>query len=177
VYNQRGYCGQGALMNWFYVKRYALNIILLLAGVGVVILYTICGEACTYLQGGLFGIDLQYLGIAYVVVLIMFNILKQDSVILTLLSAGIGVEFFLVGYQIVHNTYCPYCLVFAAIIVVQFLYNMDVSKKLLILIFMALGFFVFFIFFKGSVFPVYSGVTIPSVSSFMDWNGSCRLIV
>jgi hypothetical protein len=93
-----------------------------------------------------------------------------------LLSAGIGAEFFLVGYQIVHNTYCPYCLVFAAIIVVQFLFNMNVSKKLLILVFMALGFLSFFIFFKGSAFPVYGGMKIQSVSSFSGWNGSSRLI-
>jgi 4-amino-4-deoxy-L-arabinose transferase-like glycosyltransferase len=81
------------------------------------------------------------------------------------LSAGIGVEFFLVGYQIANNTYCPYCLVFAAIIVMQFLFNLDVSKKLLILVFMALGFLGFFIFFEGSVFPVYGGATIPNVSA------------
>jgi hypothetical protein len=81
-----------------------------------------------------------------------------------LLSAGIGAEFFLVGYQIVHNTYCPYCLVFAAIIVIQFLFNMNVSKKLLILVFIALGFLSFFIFFKGSAFPVYSSVMNSTVS-------------
>lgn len=141
-----------------------INIILLLLGVGVVIFYTICGDTCAYLQGGLFGIDLQYLGIAYVVVLILFNILKRDLFILMLLSAGIGVEFFLIGYQIVNNTYCPYCLIFAAIIAVQFLFNMDMSKKLLVVICMALGFFAFLIFFEGSAFPVYSGAMNPFVS-------------
>jgi uncharacterized membrane protein len=151
-------------MHWLFAKRYTINIILLLVGVGVVVFYTLCGDACTYLQGGMFGIDLQYLGIAYVAVLILFNILKRDFLILMFLSAGIGVEFFLVGYQIVHNTYCPYCLVFAAIIVIQFLFNMNVSKKLLILVFIALGFLSFFIFFKGSAFPVYSSVMNPTVS-------------
>jgi hypothetical protein len=58
----------------------------------------------------------------------------------------------------------------------QFLFNMNVSKKLLILVFMALGFLSFFIFFKGSAFPVYGGMTIPSVSSFSGWNDSSRLI-
>ena len=151
-------------MHWLFAKRYTINIILLLVGVGVVVFYTLCGDACTYLQGGMFGIDLQYLGMAYVVVLIVSNILKRDLIILMLLSAGIGAEFFLVGYQIVHNTYCPYCLVFAAIIVVQFLFNMNVSKKLLILVFMALGFLSFFIFFKGSAFPVYTSVMNPIIS-------------
>ncbi len=163
-------------MHWLFAKRYTINIILLLVGVGVVVFYTLCGDACTYLQGGIFGIDLQYLGMAYVIVLIVSNILKRDLIILMLLSAGIGAEFFLVGYQIVHNTYCPYCLVFTAIIVVQFLFNMNVSKKLLILVFMALGFLSFFIFFKGSAFPIYGGMKIQSVSSFSGWNGSSRLI-
>ena len=163
-------------MHWLFAKRYTINIILLLVGVGVVVFYTLCGDACTYLQGGIFGIDLQYLGMSYVIVLIVSNILKRDLIILMLLSAGIGAEFFLVGYQIVHNTYCPYCLVFTAIIVVQFLFNMNVSKKLLILVFIALGFLSFFIFFKGSAFPVYGGMKIQSVSSFSGWNGSSRLI-
>ncbi len=163
-------------MHWLFAKRYTINIILLLVGVGVVVFYTLCGDACTYLQGGIFGIDLQYLGMAYVIVLIVSNILKRDLIILMLLSAGIGAEFFLVGYQIVNNTYCPYCLVFAAIIVMQFLFNMNVSKKLLILVFIALGFLSFFIFFKGSAFPVYGGMKIQSVSSFSGWNGSSRLI-
>jgi uncharacterized membrane protein len=102
------------------------------------------------------GVDLEYLGMAYVAGLIFFNVLKKDNVILMLLSAGIGVEFFLVGYQVVNNTYCLYCLIFAAIIMVQFLLNIDVSKKLLIAICMISGFLAFLVLFEGSAFPVYS---------------------
>jgi len=149
-------------MQWLLTKRYVVNIILLLVGVGVVIFYTLCGDTCTYLQGGIFGIDLQYLGIAYVAILIVFNILKKNLIVLMLLSAGMGVEFFLIGYQVVHNTYCPYCLVFAAIIFIQFMLNMDWSKKLFSVIFMVLGFLSFLIFFQGSAFPVYGGVTMPT---------------
>lgn len=155
---------EGSSIHWLFAKRYIVNIILLLIGVGTIIYYIFCADACTYLQGSLFGMDLQYLGIAYVVVLIMFNILKKDLFILMLLSAGIGVEVFLVGYQVVNDTYCTYCLVFAALIVMQFLLNIDMAKKLLIVVFMALGFFSFFIFFEGSAFPVYSSITIPAVS-------------
>lgn len=150
-------------MKWFLAKRYAINIVLLLIGVGVVIFYTLCGDTCTYLQGGIFGIELQYLGIIYVGILILFNILRKDLMILILLSAGIGVELFLVGYQIIHNTYCPYCLIFAAIIFIQFLLNIDGSKKLLIMVCVVLGFFSFFIFFQGSAFPVYSETTTLAV--------------
>lgn len=156
MYNQHEINVEGSLMHWLFAKRHIVNIILLLIGVGIIIYYIRCADACTYLQGGLFGIDLQYPGIVYVAVLILFNILKRDSAILVLLSAGIGVEVFLVGYQIVNNTYCLYCLIFALIIVIQFLLNMDLSKKFLILVFMVLGFLSFFIFFKGSAFPVYA---------------------
>jgi len=151
-------------MQWLYSRRYAVNIIFLFVGVGVVIFYTLCGDSCTYLQGGLFGIDLQYLGLAYVAALILCNIIKKDSIILMLLSAGVGTEIFLVGYQVVHNTYCPYCLVFAAIIVAQFLFNIDMSKKLLVLASVAVGFFVFLLFFKGSAAPLYSNMTRPKIS-------------
>lgn len=149
-------------MQWLLAKRHMVNIILLLAGVGVVIFYTLCGDTCSYLRGGIFGIDLQYLGIAYVVILIVFNILKKDLLILMLLSAGIGVEFFLIGYQVAHTTYCPYCLIFAALIFIQFVLNMDRSKKLFIVMFIVLGFLSFLVFFQGSPFPVYGRVTIPA---------------
>lgn len=155
-------------MQWLQTNRYTINIILLLIGVGVVIFYTFCGDSCSYLQGGLFGIDLQYLGIAYVAVLILLNILKKDTIIVMLLSMGIGVEVYLVGYQVVHSTFCPYCLIFAAIIGILFLLNLDMSKKMLILVCVVIGFFGLFIFFKGSPFPVYGETTYPaSTSSLM----------
>lgn len=152
-------------MKWLLAKRYTVNIIFLLVGVGVVIFYALCGDACAYLQGGILGIDLKYLGLVFVAALILFNILKRDLPILMLLSAGMGAEVFLIGYQVVHNTYCPYCLVFAMIVVAQFLFNMDRSRKLLVLVCMALGFSGFLILFKGSAFPVYSMTPIPTVSS------------
>jgi hypothetical protein len=43
------------------------------------------------------------------------------------------------------------------------LLNMDWSKKLFSIIFIVLGFLSFFIFFQGSAFPVYGGVTIPTL--------------
>lgn len=155
-------------MQWILANRHTINIVLLLIGVGVIIFYTFCGDSCSYLQGGLFGIDLQYLGVAYAAVLIVLNILKKDALILMLLSMGIGVEFFLVGYQVVHSTFCPYCLIFATIIGILFLLNVDMSKKMLILTGIVVGFFGFVIFFKGSPFPVYGGATSsPSLSELM----------
>lgn len=158
-------------MKWLLNKRFAANIILLIIGAGIVFFYTLCGDSCAYLQGTIFGIELQYLGIVYVLILIFFNILKNGLIVLVLLSAGIGVEVFLIGYQVMNSTYCSYCLVFAALIFFQFILNLDWSRKLLILVFMVLGFFCFFIFFEGSAFPVYSRTinvlvqTVPAIKT------------
>lgn len=162
MYNQHELIVEDPPMHWLLAKRHIINIILLLIGVGIIVYYIRCADACTYLQGSLFRIELQYLGIVYVAVLILFNILKRDLIILMLLSAGIGVEVFLIGYQVVHDMYCLYCLAFAATIALLFLLNMDLSHKLIVLVFIALGFLVFFVFFEGSVFPVYGGATIPT---------------
>ena len=97
------------------------------------------------------------MGIAYVTVLILFNLLKQDRIIGMLLSAGVGVEVFLVGFQVVHDTYCPYCLAFAAIILLQFFLNFRMSSKKVIVFCLIAGFLAFALFFRGSSLPVYGG--------------------
>jgi len=73
-----------------------------------------------------------------------------------LLSAGVGVEIVLVAFQVRHHVYCPYCLAFAAVILLLFIVNFDGTKKGLIVGSVALGFFLFALFFKGSVIPTYA---------------------
>ena len=63
------------------------------------------------------------------VVVIVLSIIKKDLLLLVLLSAGVGVEIYLVGFQIWHNTYCVYCLLFGGVLVVQFFINLDWKKK------------------------------------------------
>jgi hypothetical protein len=136
-------------------RKYLIDIVLSVIAIGVIVFYTICATSCSYLKGSVLGIELQYIGIAYMAALVCLNIFKKDLFILLLLSAGLGVEAYLVGFQIIHAKYCPYCLVFGLIIVLQFLLNVNRTRKTLIASFVVIGFIVFAILFKGTAFPTY----------------------
>ncbi len=136
--------------------RKVVNIALPLAGLAVVVFYNFCGSTCTFLQGGFFGIDLKYLGLAYLVLLLVLVLLKQDLLHVAMLSLGVGMEINLVAFQVRNATYCPYCLAFGAILVFLFLFNSRRSKLPLMGIGVALGFFLCLLFFKGTATPVYA---------------------
>jgi uncharacterized membrane protein len=136
-------------------KRFVINILLSTIAIGVIVFYSICGNSCSYLKGSIFGIELQYIGIAYMVALIFLNLLKNDLLILVSLSAGIGVEIFLLGFQVFHGKYCPYCLIFGGIVLAQLLLNFRWSSKWFALSSAIIGFALFALLFKGSAFPTY----------------------
>ena len=138
--------------------QYPITIVLSLAAIGIEYFYSACETACSSLRGDIFGIELQYIGIGYMAALIALAILRQDVFLLILLSVGVGVEFYLVGFQIWHNTYCDYCLVFAGLLVLQFIVNFDRRKWKLILLPMAGALILFTIVFKGYAMPVYAGI-------------------
>ncbi|OPY70963.1 MAG: hypothetical protein A4E57_00279 [Syntrophorhabdaceae bacterium PtaU1.Bin034] len=137
-------------------KRRIINILFPLIGFGVVIFYNFCGTSCTFVKGDVFGIDLKYLGLGYTALLFLLALLRQDTVYLAVLSAGIGVEVILIGFQVKNGVYCPYCLILAAIIVFLFLLNFRRSKQLLVGLFLVLGFLFFLLFFRGMATPVYA---------------------
>ena len=138
-------------------RKYLINVLFLLIAIGLEIFYSICGGSCSYLRGDIFGMDLTYVGIVFAVILIGLSLLKQDRLILVLLSAGVGVEIVLVAFQVRKDVYCPYCLAFAAVILLLFVLNFDVTQKALIAGSVILGFLLFALFFKGSVTPTYAG--------------------
>lgn len=137
-------------MSW---KR-PLSIALLLLGIGVVIYYRTCGQSCTFLKGDVFGVDLAYLGVAFCAALIMINLVGYERLNTIFLSGAMGMEAYLVGFQVKSGVYCPYCLAFAAILFLLFLINFNVSRKLLVIVFFALGFLFFSLFFRGVTVPV-----------------------
>jgi len=51
--------------------RLLLTVILAFIGIGLMIFYTICDTSCSYLRGDLFGIDLKYVGVGYMLALIV----------------------------------------------------------------------------------------------------------
>ena len=130
---------------------------------GAILFYGICGGSCLYLRGTIFAIDLKYAGILYMAILILLNILKRDLFIIPFVSTGVGVELFLIGFQVRYWTFCPFCLIFGAVVIAQFFLNLDWSKKWYIVFCIIIGFLVFTLFFKGGVAPTYdfSRLNIP----------------
>lgn len=137
-------------------RKTVINIILACIAVALEIYYSICAGACSYLKGTIFGIDLQYVGIAYMACIILLSLLKTDTLLLVFISAGVGIEFYLIGFQVWYNTYCLYCLAFAAIVFILFTMNFKRNRMTLCVVSMVAALIFFSIFFKGSLVPTYS---------------------
>jgi hypothetical protein len=132
-------------------RKYLINIVLAIIAIALVVFYSICGNYCSYLKGTLLGVDLTYTGIAYMVLLIVLNLLRWDGLILALLAAGVGTEIFLIGFQFWHQTFCPYCLIFGGLLIAQFFYNFERRWLVPSIVLIVVGFLLFLLFFKGSV--------------------------
>ena len=137
-------------------RRYLLNCILSLAAIGAMVFYSVCGGSCSYLKGSILGLDLKYTGVIFMVAIIALSLLKRGFLLLVLLSAGLGVEAFLVAFQVRNGVYCPFCLTFGAILVLLFLLNMDFRRVWIMALFIVLGFLSFLVLFKGSVIPTFT---------------------
>jgi thiol:disulfide interchange protein DsbA len=139
------------------VTKYLLNILLALIGMGIPLLYYLCEGSCSYLKGSILSLDLKYVGILYMGLLLLFNLLRRKTIVLLLLSLGLGAEIQLAAFQIKHLTACYFCLAFGAVIVILFLLNFDASKKIFVTVCLVLGFILFALFFEGAVTPLYAG--------------------
>jgi thiol:disulfide interchange protein DsbA len=135
-------------------KRQIANLVLPLVGIAIILYYSVCGNSCAYLKGAIFGLDLTYLGIGFAGLLFVLTLLRKELLRLFVLSAGIGTEVYLVGFQVKSGVYCPYCLLFAVVLIVLFVLNFRVARKIIIAIAVILGFLFFTLFFEGSTRPV-----------------------
>lgn len=158
-----------------WVNRLTLTVVLALFAMGIEYRYSMCVGSCSYLSGDVFGVGLQYVGIAFMIVVAVISILKAENILLVLLSAGVGVEIYLVAFQVWHRTYCLYCLAFGGILMIQFLINIKRKSLLLIFIPMIVALFLFPVFFHGSVTPVYAGEELSSVPVFGNGNIKVRV--
>ena len=140
-----------------------LNIFLAVAGIALVFVYAYCGDSCSYLQGSLFGIDLKIMGVLFMGALIVLSLLGLGDYRLFLLSAGVGAEVFLIGFQVVNDVFCPYCLAFGAVLLLLFAVNLDWSKRVPAGISALLGLLVFAFFFNGSATPSYAAEPLKPV--------------
>ena len=129
--------------------RRILNISLTAAGFILLGFYYFCGSSCLYLAGTLLGVDLKIWGFLFLSVFLVVSLLKHDILISLVISAAVGGEIFLAGYQIVNKVYCPYCLTLALIIIVLFIINLAKRRLLLILPAIPAGLFILFFFFQS----------------------------
>jgi hypothetical protein len=141
-------------------KNHWINIGLFIVGIVIALLYSVCEESCTYLQGSLFSIKLNYLGILFMGMLALSNLLKRNVIFLILLSFGIGAELYLIGFQVMNSVYCSYCLSFGVVIFLLFALNFERSRKTFVTAALFLGFILFLVLFQGAATPVYAADTL-----------------
>ena len=160
--------------------RHIVTILLALIGIGIMAYYDYCDTACSYLKGDIWGIDLKWIGIAYMAAIIVFAAFQQTPFVRALLAAGLGVEVHLYAFQVQNDVYCPFCLAFSVMLIASFIVNYEVSSewrenrrrmwlyflgevsfpmfklhKLPLLLFSVLGYLTIIFTFSGSVTPAY----------------------
>lgn len=148
-------------MVWAKLQK-GINVFIPVIGIGLMIFYEVCDSACTYLQGTFAGIDLKHIGIFFMAVLLLCSLPPFSRfgpfihhLRTVMLSGAIGGEIVLLHFQIIHEIYCSFCLAFAACVLVLFATNfMKMNKYLAGLSFLA-GIGAFWLFFEGSVIPLY----------------------
>lgn len=176
------------------IKNYrnALTIFIALTGMGIVVFYKVCDTECTYLNGDILGVDLAYIGIGYILSLIVMAAFRQTAYVRALLAAGIGVEVHLIAFQFQEDVFCPYCLAFAFIVITAFIINFEkpfieerimwkriiyglgdvafpplMRTRLPLIFFLVLGYIFIVLTFSGSATPAYGAEKslVPSYGS------------
>lgn len=174
------------------IKKYRniITIVLALIGIGIMAYYDYCDTACSYLKGDIFGIDLKWVGISYMAIIIAFAAFPQLPYVRALLAAGLGVEAHLYAFQVQNDVYCPFCLAFAAMLILAFLINYEVPSawrekrsrmwlyflgevsfpmfklhKLPLFLFVLLGYLTVLFTFTGSVTPAYGQSPVKDIPS------------
>ena len=173
-------------------RRSVITIILAAASIGIMLYYKACETACSYLQGDIFGIDLSYIGIVYMLMIIVFAAVRKMPYVRALLASGIGVEVYLIAFQFREDVFCPYCLAFASMIIIAFILNHEkqptpergwlnrivyglgavelphtIKRPLPLLAFVILGYIFVILTFSGSAIPAYGAEKsiVPSYGS------------
>jgi hypothetical protein len=144
-------------------KLTMINVVVPVIGIGLMIFYEICDTSCSYLQGTFLGVDLKIVGILFMAVLLAMALppvsrytLPVNYLRTMMLSSAVGGEILLVHFQIVHDTFCPFCLAFGLCILILFAANLPSMKRVIATAFFVIGIGMFALYFKGSVLPQYS---------------------
>ena len=132
-----------------------INVVLSLVALGTMLFYVLCTSTCSYFRGAIFGIDLKVVGVIFMVVLIILSLLKREVLMNLCLGAGLGGELILLAFQIKQGRFCPFCLIFGAVVIGLFLLNFKRSMAWYSFGAMVVGFLCFLSFFKGSFRPTF----------------------
>jgi uncharacterized membrane protein len=138
-----------------------INIAVPILGIGLMVLYESCDTSCSYLKGTFLGIDLKMIGILFMAVALALNItlIERSTLVNRLRTAmfagALGGETLLVRFQVVNDTYCPFCMAFGACILLLFGANFMRMEKYLALGAFISGIAAFAFLFKGSILPLY----------------------
>lgn len=131
-------------------------------GIGLMVFYEVCETSCSYLQGTFAGVDLKYIGIFFMAALLAVSLpfasryeTPVNHLRTMMLAGALGGEILLVHFQIVHETYCPFCVAFGLCILILFTSNIGKMNKYLAAGSFVAGVSAFWLFFEGSVLPLY----------------------
>lgn len=140
-----------------------IDIVLPVVGIGLMIYYGVCDTGCSSLQGTFLGLDLKWIGILYMAALLILALPPLSGFgslalfLRTLMLPGaLGGEILLLRFQVVHDTYCRFCLAFGLCIIVLFVVHFPKMNKWLALGAFLAGLAAFALFFEGTVLPLYT---------------------
>lgn len=138
-----------------------VNIIVPLIGIVLLIFYEICDTSCSSLRGTFLGLDLKVVSILFMVALLTMIPLSRLRFSMpvhlrTMMLAGaVGGETLLVRFQVVNDTYCPFCLAFGLCVLTLFAANIPRMNNYLAFCAFCAGILAFSLFFQGSILPLY----------------------
>jgi len=148
-------------MKWETISKWT-NIAIPVIGIGLLIFYEVCDTSCSSLRGTFLGIDLKIVGILFMVALLAMLPLGKtrfsspvDHLRTIMLAGAVGGEVLLVRFQIVNDTYCPFCLAFGLCVLALFAMHFPRMHKYLAAAAFGAGIVSFWLFFKGSILPLY----------------------
>ncbi len=181
---------------WTKIRNHrdVTTIALALIGIALMFFYSVCDTSCSYLKGDIFGIDLKYIGIGYMLAIIGLALFKQMAMVRILFASGIGVEAYLVAFQFREDVFCPFCLAFGAIVVLAYIIHYEKPQtrgnwrrriiyglgetelpligknRMPLLLFVILGYLFVVLTFSGSATPAYGadGPSAPMVRVFTN---------
>ena len=139
-----------------------INIVFPIIGIGLMIFYEVCDTSCSALRGTFMGLDLKVTGILFMAALLVMVLppaarwaVAVQRLRIMLLSGALGGETLLVRFQIVNETYCPFCLAFGSCILILFVANFTRINRYPALGAFLAGIAAVALFFEGSVVPLY----------------------